>query len=290
VASSLVLSAPVPVPGTAAELGENPTWDLATGHLHWVDLPGGVLHETDPATGVDVATPMGGDCGFVVLGDPGLVVGVGSRVMTGTAGDLRELVDLDPDGGLRCNDTQVAPGGWLFSGLMHADRDKRPGAGKLLRVDPDGAATVVTEGITVPNGMGWSPDGTTMYHVDMTLNRIDRMDFDPATGAATDRRLAFSVEHGGSPDGLAVDVEGRLWVAVWGTPFVRCFEPDGTQAAVVELPVANLTSCAFGGADLSTLYITTARRGAQPGQDHAGFVFAVETGTAGQVPRHFGRG
>ncbi len=246
--SSLVLDAPRPVPGTAAELGESPVWDPLVQRLRWVDLMAGVLHETDPVTGEGSATQLDDACGFVALGDPGLVVGVGTTVLTGEPGAWTSLAETDPTGGLRINDSQVSPGGWLFAGLMHVDRDKRSGSGRLLRVDTAGAVTLVTDGLTVTNGMGWSPSGDAMYHVDMPLRRVDRYDFDAATGSATGRRTAFELgDVPGLTDGMAVDAEGRLWIALWGTPYVRCFEPSGREVARVELPVANVTSCAFGG-------------------------------------------
>jgi sugar lactone lactonase YvrE len=285
--NSLVLGTPVPIAGTAAELGESPVWNPVSQRLHWVDLMPGLLHETDPATGTTLTEQMEGPCGFVQLADVGLVVGVGTRVLLRGPDGLHPLAETDPRGGLRLNDSQVAPGGVLFAGLMHVDRAQRHESGRLVRVDGAGLVTVVTDGITVTNGMGWSPDATTMYHVDMPLKRVDAYDFDAATGTATGRRPAFELEVPGTPDGMAVDEEGRLWMALFGSPYVRCFTPWGKLVATVELPVANVTSCAFGGPDLSTLYVTTARREATAEQPHAGEVFAVETTARGQQPRAF---
>jgi len=285
-----VLGLPVRMPGPAAELGESPVWDPTTGRLHWVDLPAGVVHATDPASGEDAALHFEQATGFVALAERGLIVGVGSTVRTvspdGTAAVLGET---DPTRMLRLNDSQVSPGGWLFGGLLAIDRERRDGTGRVIRVSPDGSVDVITEGISLTNGLGWSPDGSTMYHVDMALRRVDRYDFDRASGSATHRGVAFPLDSvDGLSDGMAVDSEGRLWIAFWGTPFVRCFTPDGIEVARVALPVANVTSCAFGGPGLSTLFVTTARRGAGPEHPDAGAVFSVVTDARGQEPRRFG--
>lgn len=286
-AVSLVLGPAVPVPGTASALGESPVWDPRTGRLRWVDLFEGIRHHTDPSTGEDDAVEVGASCGFVVLADEGIVHARGSRIVRSGPGGERELVDLDPTGALRANDSQVSPGGWLFCGLMAVDRDHRVGTGRLVRVDPDGSVDVVDEGLSIPNGIGWSPDGATMYHVDTLGGRVDRYDFDPVSGSAWNRRQAFGTQaFGGMPDGLAVDTEGRIWLAHFGTPYVVCTDDSGAQIARVELPVANVTSCAFGGEDASTLFVTTSSRDAAPPHPHAGAVFAVPTAARGQAARY----
>lgn len=278
--------APVPIPGTEVLLGESPVWDPRSGRLRWVDLFDGVRHHTDPVTADDEFSETGASCGFVALAEGGLVYARGSVVVREDGHGARDIVDIDPSGVLRINDSQVAPGGWLFCGLMGIARDQRDGAGRLVRVDPDGTVTSVSEGISVANGMGWSPDGRTMFHVDTMALRVDRLDFDPATGTAGNRRPAFStVPFGGIPDGLAVDTEGRIWLAHFGTPYVICTDESGREITRVELPVPNVTSCAFGGRDLSTLFVTTSTRDARPDQPHAGAVFAVPTRAQGQQPR-----
>jgi len=217
----------VAIEGTSVLLGESPVWDPRIDRLRWVDLFDGVRHCTDPWTAVDEAVPTGASCGFVALAQDGLLFARGSTVVHETRAGDRDVADLDPHGVLRINDSQVAPGGWLFCGLMGIDRAQREGTGRLVRVDPDGTVTAVTDGISVANGMGWSPDGRTMFHVDTMARRVDRLDFDPATGQATNRRLAFSTEaFGGIPDGLAVDVDGRIWLAHFGTPYVVCTRHD----------------------------------------------------------------
>ena len=284
----LEIGRPWALPGTAVLLGESPVWDPRTRRLRWVDLFDGVRHHTDPVTGEDETVETGASCGFVALVEGGLAHARGSVVVREGDGGARDVADLDPSGVLRINDSQVAPGGWLFCGLMGVDRSQREGTGRLARVDPDGTVTPVSEGLSVANGMGWSPDGRTMYHVDTMALRVERLDFDPGTGIASGRRPAFTTEGiGGIPDGLAVDTEGRIWLAHFGTPYVVCTDEDGREIAWVELPVPHVTSCAFGGDDLSTLFVTTSWRDATADQADAGAVFAVPTSARGQQPRYW---
>jgi sugar lactone lactonase YvrE len=284
--SDLVLGPARALPGTAVLLGESPVWDPRTRRLRWVDLFEGPRHHTDPVTGVDEVEQTGASCGFVALAVAGLVFARGSLVVRADDAGERVVADLDPSGRLRINDSQVAPGGWLFCGLMGVERSHREGTGRLVRVDADGTVTPVSDGISVANGMGWSPDGRTMYHVDTMALRVDRLDFDSETGTASNRRPAFTTEQfGGIPDGLAVDAEGRIWLAHFGTPYVVCTDEHGREITRVELPVPNVTSCAFGGEDLSTLFVATSWRDATAAHPDAGAVFAVPTSTRGQQPR-----
>lgn len=286
----LVAGAPRALPTTASALGESPVWDPRVERLRWVDLFDGIVHATDPETGQDDARPAGGACGFVALARDGVVHARGSVVVLEDAAGARDLVDLDPSGALRINDSQVAPGGWLLCGVMAVDRARRADTGRLVLVADDGRTSVVSDGLSIPNGLGWSPDGRTMYHVDTLARRVDRLAFDPATGHVRDRQPAFGTEGvGGMPDGLAVDAEGRIWLAHFGTPYVVCTDESGNELDRVELPVANVTSCAFGGPDLSTLFVTTSTRDATDEHPDAGAVFAVATTTRGQEPRLFGR-
>jgi sugar lactone lactonase YvrE len=138
--------------------------------------------------------------------------------------------------------------------------------------------------VTISNGLGWSPDHRTMYYIDTPTGRVDAFDYDQGTGAVSGRRPLFEVEDG-DPDGMTVDDEGFLWVALWGGGAVRRYEPSGRPVTTVRVPVTNVTSCCFGGAFGSTLFITTSQRGltreqlaAEPG---AGHVFFVDPGVSG---------
>ncbi|MBX9366336.1 SMP-30/gluconolactonase/LRE family protein [Streptomyces sp. WAC04114] len=256
-----------------AELGEGPTWDAATGRLLWIDILGCRLHTYDPATGRRAVRRTEQHIGAVK-----------PRAGGGLVLNLRDGIGLlDPDGtfrwlhhepvpGRRANDAAVAPDGALWAGTMRYD--EAPGGGTLSRVTADGSVDVVLDDVAVSNGTGWSPDGRLMYYVDSPTRRVDV--FDHADGRITGRRtLAEIEESAGFPDGLTVDAEGCVWVALWQGSAVRRYTPDGELDRVIELPVPLVTACAFGGADLSDLYITTARVGLTEPPAPAGSLFVV---------------
>ncbi|WP_438289866.1 SMP-30/gluconolactonase/LRE family protein [Streptomyces sp. HUAS TT7] len=256
-----------------AELGEGPTWDPATGRLIWVDILSSRIHTYDPAAGrrtvmateqhVGAAKPRAGGGLVVNLRD-----GVG---LYGPDGGFRWLLH-DPVAGRRANDAAVAPDGALWAGTMRYD--EAPGGGTLTRIAADGGAAEILGDVTVSNGTGWSPDGRFMYYIDTPTRTVDVFDFDGQL--AHNRRQFTSVEAGaGFPDGLAVDAEGGVWVALWDGGAVRRYAPDGGLDQVVELPVRRPTACAFGGPDLTDLYITTARAGQAAPPPLAGSVLVL---------------
>ncbi|WP_228975920.1 SMP-30/gluconolactonase/LRE family protein [Streptomyces sp. DH12] len=255
------MSAPraeVAVRETAA-LGEGPTWDPATGRLVWVDVLNSRVHTHSPADGrrgvlltgqhVGAAKPRAGGGLVVNLRD-----GVGLHDPDGT---FRWLVHA-PAPGRRGNDAAVAPDGSLWVGTMRYD--EADGGGALTRVAPDGTTTTVLPRVTVSNGTDWSPDGRLVYYVDSPTRRVDVLRVDG--GRLVDRRPLATVEPGaGFPDGLTVDAEGCVWVALWDGAAVRRYTPDGRLDRIVPLPVQRPTACAFGGPHLRDLYVTTARTG-----------------------------
>ncbi|MFG3270829.1 SMP-30/gluconolactonase/LRE family protein [Streptomyces luteogriseus] len=256
-----------------AELGEGPTWDAAGGRLHWIDILGCRLHTYDPATGRRTVRRTEQHIGAVK-----------PRAGGGLVLNLRDGVGLlDPDGGFRwlhhepvpgrrANDAAVAPDGALWAGTMRYD--EAPGGGTLSRVTGDGSVEVALDDVAVSNGTGWSPDGRLMYYIDTPTRQVDV--FDHADGRITGRRtLAEIEESAGFPDGLTVDAEGCVWVALWQGSAVRRYTPDGELDRVIELPVPLVTACAFGGADLTDLYITTARVGLTEPPALAGSLFVV---------------
>ncbi|MFJ3619761.1 SMP-30/gluconolactonase/LRE family protein [Streptomyces iakyrus] len=256
-----------------AELGEGPTWDAAAGRLLWIDILGSRLHTYDPATGRRTVRRTEQHIGAVKpRTDGGLVL------------NLRDGIGLlDPDGGFRwlhhepvpgrrANDAAIAPDGALWAGTMRYD--EAPGGGTLSRVTGEGTVEVVLDDVAVSNGTGWSPDGRLMYYIDSPTRRIDV--FDHADGRISGRRtLAVIEEDAGFPDGLTVDAEGCVWVALWQGSAVRRYTPGGALDRVIELPVPLVTACAFGGPDLTDLYITTARTGLTEPPALAGSLFVV---------------
>ncbi|WP_030900483.1 SMP-30/gluconolactonase/LRE family protein [Streptomyces sp. NRRL S-474] len=276
-----------------AELGEGPTWDAATGRLLWIDILGSRVHTYDPADGrrtvrrteqhVGAVKPRVG--GGLVLnlrdgiglldadsdtdGDTGS--GTGGDAVTGSDGGFRWL-HHEPVPGRRANDAAVAPDGTLWAGTMRYD--EAPGGGTLSRITGDGSVEVVLDDVTVSNGTGWSPDGRLMYHNDTPTRRIDV--FDHADGKVSGRRTLAEIEVGaGFPDGLTVDAEGCVWVALWDGAAVRRYTPDGELDRVIPLPVPRVTACAFAGPDLTDLYITTARVGLASPPPLSGSVLVV---------------
>jgi sugar lactone lactonase YvrE len=239
-----------------AELGEGPTWDPATGRLIWVDILGRAIHTYDPSTGQDAARGTDQHVGAAKPREEGgLVVnlrdGVGLYEPEGT---FRWLAELGGEG-VRGNDAAVAPDGSLWAGTMRYDQ--APGGGALYRVAPGGEVTTVLDDVTVSNGTGWSPDGRLMYYNDTPTARVDVFDYHGET--VTNRRPFTVLDDRARPDGLTVDAAGCVWVALWGAGRVHRYTPSGALDRVIELPVPNTTACAFGGHDLTDLYITTAR-------------------------------
>lgn len=271
------------------ELGEGPAWDERSGRLTWVDIEGPALLSTDPATGATTAQPMPSRIGIAVPRESGGFVAALEDGFHAIDADGRteRIAEIDNGGGrLRFNDGACDPAGRFLAGTMAYDF--APGAAALYRLDEDLRVTRLLDDVTISNGLGWSPDGTTMYYVDTPTTRIDAFDYDPETGAMSNRRPFVAIDGAGRPDGLCVDMEGAVWVALWPGWSVRRYLPDGTLEAVVPVPVAQVSSCAFGGTALDELFITTAwtrlsdeERLAQP---HAGSLFRASVGTRG-VPR-----
>jgi sugar lactone lactonase YvrE len=164
--------------------------------------------------------------------------------------------------------------------------DARPGAGSVYRLAPDGAVSVAHSGVTISNGLHWSPDGGFAYYVDTPTQSIARVTADPATGRFSTPVPWVRIDpEDGAPDGITMDAEGGVWVALWGGSAVRRYSPDGVLDAVVEVNARQVSACAFGGDGYRRLYITTSREGVPDGEDPAaGSVFTVEPGIAGCGP------
>ncbi|MFB6857820.1 SMP-30/gluconolactonase/LRE family protein [Streptomyces sp. NPDC056341] len=258
-----------------ATLGEGPTWDAEAGRLIWVDILGSRVHTYDPATGrrTVMATEQHVGAAKSRAGGAGLVVNLRDGIgLYGPGGTDFRWLHRDPVPGRRGNDAAIAPDGSLWAGSMAYDES--PGGGNLVRIAADGTATEILDDVTVSNGTGWSPDGSLMYYVDTPTRRIDVFDFD---GRQAVRRREFAVveEGAGHPDGLTVDADGCVWVALWDGSALRRYTPSGALDRVVELPVKRPTACAFGGADLTDLYVTSARVGLDAPSPYAGSLLVL---------------
>jgi sugar lactone lactonase YvrE len=165
---------------------------------------------------------------------------------------------------------------------------KTPGAAALYRLDPDGSTRVVLEHVTISNGLEWSPDGSRAYYTDTETHRVDVFDYDREAGLTNRRALVHVPPDDGRPDGLTVDAEGGVWVALNRSGTVRRYTPQGTADAVVEVPPRQVTACTFGGERLDRLYMTTSRENLPPGEDPlAGSLFVAEVGVRGRPVREF---
>ncbi|HKG39304.1 MAG TPA: SMP-30/gluconolactonase/LRE family protein [Conexibacter sp.] len=244
-----------------SQLGENPHWDAATGVLQHVDIAVGVLHRVEVRTGRREQTPLGGEVGFAVpRRGGGLIYGrdrqIVLREVDGSERVVAEVEQGEADN--RFNDGKADAAGRLWAGTM--SKLRKPSMAALYRLDPDGEPTVALPGQTLANGLGWSPDRAAMYFIDSVAQRVDVLDFDLAAGALSGRRPLCTIDPAdGLPDGLTVDAEGGVWVALFGGGCVRRYAPSGELEAEVSLPTTNPTSLAFGGEDMDELYVTTAR-------------------------------
>ncbi len=273
------------VTGPVAAHGEGPVWAPEWPGVRWVDMLAGDVLELDGGevrrhhVGAVAAALRPGTGGGVVL-----ALERGFALADGALTAVRPLPEVWTDPGVRMNDGGCDPDGRFYCGSMAYDGT--PGAGALHRLDPDGSVTTVLTGVTVSNGLAWSPDGGTAYYVDTPTGRIDAFDYTAAAGLTHRRTVVTIPAEVGSPDGLTVDAEGNLWVALWGGGAVHCYTPDGEQVARAGFPVTQVTACAFGGPDLDELYVTTSRQGVEEGtQPEAGSLFRLRPGVRG-LPAH----
>jgi sugar lactone lactonase YvrE len=267
------------------DLAEGPVWDAGRGALWWVDIPKGHVHRLTPGGDDLVTLELGTMVGAVALREGGgLVAAVADGfLLLGESGEVERRIPVVEPAGNRFNDGKVDPRGRFWAGTMAID--ETPGRGALYRLDPDGAVTQLVDGIGLSNGLDWSLDGRTLYYVDSLTHRVDAFEHDPASGEISNRRTL--VDLGDSvPDGLTLDAEGCLWVAVYGRWKVCRYSSGGRLVSELELPTRRITSCAFGGTSLDVLFVTSAAR---PGRDDAlaGAVFETRPGATGRLPNRF---
>jgi sugar lactone lactonase YvrE len=267
-------------------LSEGPRWHEERSELLWVDILGRGFHRATLTIDgrPDEVRTMAldrhvGAVAPVIEGGYVLAAGQGF-LFVDDFGAVRELAQ--PEAGhveVRMNDGACDPQGRFWAGTMAYDES--PGAGALYRLELDGSCTTVLTGLTISNGIGWNPGASTMYLNDSGTGCLDAFRFDGSSGAISDRRTLVHVDQPGvAPDGLTVDEEGGIWVALWNGGAVHRYAPDGSLLASVQLPVQRPTSCAFGGPGRDTLFVTSARTelddDALARQPHAGKVFAID--------------
>ncbi|WP_432055884.1 SMP-30/gluconolactonase/LRE family protein [Streptomyces sp. bgisy022] len=266
---------------------EGPVWSEAWGGLRWLDMLAGDVLSLAPDhsvtrrhidTVVAAVRPRRGG---------GAVIGVERGfALEDTNGTVTVLDSLWSDEGVRMNEGGCDPDGRFYCGSMAYDG--REGAGSLYRLDADGSTTTVLGEVTVSNGLEWSPDGDRAYYADTATGRVDVFDYDRGAGLSGRRPFASVPDGDGGPDGLTVDAEGGVWVALYGGSSVRRYAFDGTLDEVVELPVSKVTACTFGGPGLDRLFITTSREHLEPGAEpEAGALFSCSPGVRGVPVREF---
>lgn len=271
-----------------ALLGESPVWCDIDRVLYWVDIKQPAIHRFDPATGACQTWPMPEDIGSLALRNSGGAVAAlrsGFAAVDFCTGEVHKLASVDletPD--MRFNDGRCDRSGRFWAGTLHENR--HPGTAALYRLDPGGQCSEVIGGLTVSNGLAWSPDNRTMYFADSWTKTIFRCDFDLDTGTPHNQRIFAEVPtESGVPDGATVDSEGFLWSANFDGGCITRYAPDGRVDRVITLPVQRPTSCTFGGEDLSILYVTSASLNLTEAQwataPLAGSIFAIDTGFKG---------
>lgn len=266
---------------------EGPVWSERWGGLRWVDmLAGDVL--SFGAGGAIERRHVGRIAAAIrPRRQGGAVIGVERGfALEEPDGALTHLPELWTDDSVRMNEGACDPDGRFYCGSMAYD--KRPGAAALYRFDPDRSVHVALAPVTISNGLDWSPDGSRAYYNDTATGRVAVLDYDRQSGLTRMRPFVEIPADAGRPDGLTVDAQGGVWVALAGGGAVRRYTPDGVLDFVVEIPARKVTACTFGGPCLDQLFITTSREGLGPGVDPlAGALFRAVVGVNGLPVREF---
>ncbi len=272
-----------------AVLGEGPVWEEGAQALDWVDIERGSLCRFYPASRSNQEWLLGCRVGFAVNTERGdVLAGTQEGLIRFSRETGMSAVYANPEAGLpgnRFNDGKCDLQGRLWAGTMSMIETER--AGSLYRVDADGNVSRHLSPVGISNGLAWSVDSRTMYYIDSPTRRVDAFDYDAETGGISNRRPAVELVAGmGFPDGMTIDAEDKLWVALWEGWGVGRFDPaTGKMLVKVEVPAARVTSCCFGGSDLEDLYITTASRdltaAEREKQPDAGGIFAARPGVRG---------
>jgi sugar lactone lactonase YvrE len=270
------------------ELGEGPVWDSTSGLLYWVDIEGKRIYRYDSVAGFLETFTTPSMVGFAIPDSGGgMIAGLkdGLYAANHEFSTFRKFAAPNPmPEHNRFNDGKCDRRGRLWCGTMNLLPDSSPPTGALYRYRGRGLVRFEDQ-IYISNGIGWSPDNSTMYYTDTLRRVIWQYDYDIETGRPYNKRIFVRFGGHGSPDGLTVDIQGRVLTALWGGWAVEVYTPDGKLDGRIDLPVPQVTSCCFGGPDLKTLYITTARSGMSPHQLReaplSGKIFAIDMDVSG---------
>ena len=281
------------IPNTKGDLGEGLLWDERNETIMWVDAFVKIINTWNPATKTLIERKYDSLVTSIAKRESGgYVVAAGLKLIV-----LSENLDVAgtsplemPNENVRTNDGNVDINGNYWVGCFA--NDAKPKQGNLRRISPNLGSKVFLKDITIANGMDWSPDNKICYYIDTPTKKVSRFNFNIETSELEGELEAIDVsQYSGAPDGMCVDAAGNLWVAFWGGGCVRSFSPTGELLAQVDVAATLVTNCAFGGADLSTLYITCAIpsyedfvKGEEP---LAGSLFKADVGAKGRLQNNF---
>ncbi|MFW5645205.1 MAG: SMP-30/gluconolactonase/LRE family protein [Bacteroidota bacterium] len=277
------------IEGTSGLLGEGSIWDHEREVLYWVDIQGKLLHGYDPVHGKHTSLELPSTIGTIVPESHNTVIVALKDGIYRMFLNADSLVFIAKPASLkeeeRFNDGKCDPQGRLWVGSMRVKGN--PGDSYLYQYDPKEGFSEMIDSVSISNGIIWSQDSKFMYYIDTPTRRIMQYDFDLKSGMISNGKIAVEISDTlGHPDGMTIDEEGKLWVGMWGGHAVCRFDPmNGQLMQRIEVPAKNVTSCAFGGKNLDTLYITTARLGMNEEEKkqypHAGGLFQVVPGVKG---------
>lgn len=278
---------------TRARLGECPLWNADLQQLFWVDIFNHRVHQFDPATGQDRYFDVGDLVGAIALaGQDRLLIALRDRLafLNTQTGEVTTLyqIEFPHPSDTRLNDGKCDSQGRFWVGSI----SDIAGQAALYRYDLDGSLHVMETELTISNGLGWSPDGETFYLTDSALHKIYAYDFEAETGTIRDRRILIDLsDEVAEPDGLAIDQQGNIWSALWNGWCIACFNPEGQEISRIKVSVQRPTCVAFGGADLTDLYITSASVGLSQKEVKQGFfagdLFRLSTQAIGLATQPF---
>lgn len=275
-----------------ARLGECPLWEADRQWLFWVDAYNYRVHQFDPATGHDRYFETGDVVSAIALTNQDqLLMALRDRLalLNLPTGEIVTVYQMQfPFPNTRLNDGRCDSRGRFWIGSI----SEAPEQAELYRYDPEGSLQVMETGLTISNGLGWSPDGSTFYLTDSAKHKIYAYSYESETGTIRDRRVLIDLtDEGVEPDGLAIDQQGNLWSALWNGWCIACFNPAGEELLRVSLPVQCPTSLTFGGPHLTDLYITSASVGLSQKEIQqgiqAGDLFCLSTSSTGFLPHPF---
>ena len=273
------------------DLAEGPVWDPVRERLLWVDIRRGTvlvgeLHD-DGTISIEDRVQTPGMVGAVAVSQAGDWILAGERgILTRTASGALSAgpTVLADDSGRRLNDAKVDPAGRFVVGTLKIDETPTT-TERLVVVQADGRLDDLDDDLSLSNGLGWSPDGSVLYSIDTIPRIVYARDYDAAAGTAGPRRVLVAFDEGVNPDGMCMDADGQLWIAIWGRGEVRRYTPEGVLTRTIELPSPHTTCVTFAGPDLSTMVITTATK--DLGDDDlarfplAGRLFTLDAGIRG---------